>query len=177
MRSAFCERSTRYAASTQGGTVPAAVKSQAKNLTKDQIKQHKQKHTADYKGKCTSARIVPVCVPESQATTCAPGCGPRINNCTQTITCPCPSGQDCLSNGTCARPCAGNNANCAGCNTVNCGPSTEGTTYCSLVLLPADCASLQVCDGTADCPQGFMCQGCGGGMTNRCGQVGTCSAP
>jgi hypothetical protein len=35
-----------------------AILGKTKKLTKDQIKQHKKKHTADYKGKCTASRIV-----------------------------------------------------------------------------------------------------------------------
>src|SRR5687768_91564 len=35
-----------------------SILGKTKKLTKDQIKQHKRKHAADYKGKCTAARIV-----------------------------------------------------------------------------------------------------------------------
>ncbi len=108
----------------------------------------------------------PGCTPEPQATTCARGCGPRTNNCNQTITCPCPSGQNCLPNGTCARPCT-DNPDCAGCADLPAfelcsGASSEGPKYCGAA--PFACNQTQPCNpaNTTGCPRGFVCiPGCG----------------
>ncbi len=54
------------------------------------------------------------------------------NNCGQTVTCNCLSGQTCLANGTCARPCtsAGQCDDCTPMGSFCAVPTTEGQRYC-----------------------------------------------
>ena len=103
------------------------------------------------------------CIPESQATTCAKGCGTQTNNCNQVVTCSCPTlGDSCLPNGTCARVCTATTQ----CENLGCTPkpacgaaSAEGPSYC--VNFFGDCATMQSCGpdpSTSNCPQGFVCQ-------------------
>lgn len=113
------------------------------------------------------------CRPESPATTCAGRCGAIQNNCQQQIEClPCPSGQLCLSNGICAIYCGPSGSICPG----QCGcpswPTTEGALFCGIPL-PGSCADIpQICESTADCPLGSVCQlapcGPGGILEGRC---------
>ena len=67
------------------------------------------------------------CVPESRSATCAGRCGTWTNNCGQRIACAtCPTGQQCLSNGSCAIVCD-DNADCTGaCNGCS-NASLEGS--------------------------------------------------
>ncbi len=120
----------------------------------------------------------PGCVPEPLATTCAPGCGPRTNNCNQSVTCPCPTGQDCLPNGTCARPCI-TDLQCGGCTSTNlCSiASSDGPMYCIDPTAPM-CATLQPCTpaDTTGCPQGFVCLANCGMAGARCDAVAVCPA-
>jgi hypothetical protein len=100
-----------------------------------------------------------VCVPEAPAITCGGRCGTRTNTCGQAVACPCPSGQTCLSNGSCATVCAAN-ADCAGAcgGLAGCSnPSIEGVRHCVAgPVLPT-----AVCTTTADCPHGSHCQDVG----------------
>ena len=105
------------------------------------------------------------CVPESVATTCAGRCGTWTNNCGQPVTCPtCPTGQECLGNGSCAQACGSGvtcPSYCTGCSV----PNTEGATHCVAGNHPSVCPT-QTCSSTADCPTGKQCQMCQG--SGRC---------
>ena len=105
------------------------------------------------------------CVPDPVATTCAGRCGTWTNNCGQPVTCPsCPTGQQCLSNGSCAQACGPGIAcpsYCQGCSV----PNTEGATHCVAGNDPTACPT-QTCSSTADCPTGKHCQMCNG--SGRC---------
>ncbi len=96
------------------------------------------------------------CVPEAPSKTCAGRCGTWTNNCEQPVACPtCPSGHQCLSNGSCARVCAPGitcPSQCEGCSV----PNTEGETYCVAGNHPAVCPT-QECLSTSDCPTGKQC--------------------
>jgi hypothetical protein len=116
------------------------------------------------------------CSPESPATTCAGRCGTIQNNCQQAIEClPCPDGQFCLSNGICATYCGPSGGTCPG----QCGcpswPTTEGAILCGDPLPGARADIPQVCESTADCPLGSICQlapcGPGGTLEGRCRQL------
>jgi hypothetical protein len=123
-----------------------------------------KKHAAQH-----AREVPPPCFPELQATTCAAGCGPRRDNCNRPVTCPCPGGQTCLPNGTCARPCSGLPGQCAGCTPVDfCLVSTEGPSRCG------GTTSLQPCDpaNTTGCPRGFVCVPAG--VEPRCFPVAVC---
>jgi hypothetical protein len=134
-----------------------------------------QNPRCNYAGACTTnpcaAVPPPPCLPEPQATTCAAGCGPRLNNCNQSISCPCPGGQTCLPNGTCARSCT-TNPQCAGCTQARvCATTSEGQSIC--IVIPPTCGILQPCPVTMSCPKGSACVACGmAGL--RCVQVGVC---
>ena len=111
------------------------------------------------------------CHPQSPATTCAAGCGVRINNCGQTVPCPCPPGKECLSNGSCALTCDFyNGPHCpTGCYCPH-HPSTDGRLRCTA---SGNCTEQTPrCESTAQCPVGYHCQAvyCGGSfdLTNRC---------
>lgn len=132
-------------------------------------KKAKKKHLrhGDTPGACpTSTTTQPPCVPESQATTCAGArCGTaRNNNCGEAVACNCPTGQMCLANGSCARPCT-QVSQCAPCN---CNfANAEGARYCGQPV--STCADLPTCAGTADCPLGTHCQACNpDGSNTRC---------
>ena len=99
------------------------------------------------------------CVPESRSATCAGRCGTWTNNCGQRIACAtCPTGQQCLSNGSCAIVCD-DNADCTGaCNGCS-NASLEGERHCIVgLLLP-----IERCTSTTDCPPGSHCQDIGNG--------------
>jgi len=99
------------------------------------------------------------CAPDSLAATCAGQCGTRTNNCGRSVTCACPDGQTCLSNGSCATPCFTSSRDCrTGCtcpesNNLN----TEGARHCIPEL---EVCPTQTCARTADCPPGSQCQAC-----------------
>jgi hypothetical protein len=117
------------------------------------------------------------CVPEPQAMTCAAGCGTRTNNCGETVTCPCPSGQECLRNGTCARSCGGAPMACLGCaapGNICFGETIEGQALCVGII---DCLNDQPCDppDTSGCPPGFACFDCGA-EGPRCIEIAVCLA-
>jgi hypothetical protein len=139
-----------------------------------------------YAGECTTNPCAaeppspPGCVPEPLETTCAAGCGRRTNNCNQEVGCVCPSGQACLVNGTCARPCS------SGGQCTDCTPS--GLTGCSLPTAEGaqHCIPFGVCEDrplctppdTTGCPLGFQCMICNpmGAPSNRCVPVAVCPA-
>lgn len=121
----------------------------------------------------------PGCVPQDPATVCAAGCGTRSNNCGQPVVCACPTGQACLSNGSCGRACtAGMAPFCPGECACPFGPSTEGPSYC--VPTGSTCEQApQSCSSTAECPDDHYCletAACGPGNSkaNRC--VPLCTA-
>ncbi len=133
-------------------------------------------------GQCLSQSVPTLnCVLEPLATTCARGCGTRLNNCNQSIVCPCPGGQNCLPNGTCARPCT-TAAECADCGSGGafCGRvTTEVQRNCIEVGEGIFCSDRPLCTSTADCPLGFQCQICtvaGQPDTQRCADVAVCPA-
>ena len=123
-------------------------------------------------GTCRQGRC---CVAEPTATTCAGAtCGTvRINTCGQAVTCPCPAGQTCLANGSCATPCSvSNNTPCAdSADTCLCQAETTGTAYCRADL--NSCLEApQTCTTSSDCQPGEYCMpaGCGpsSSIENRC---------
>jgi hypothetical protein len=95
------------------------------------------------------------CTPESRNATCGGRCGTRTNNCGQPVTCAtCATGQECLSNGSCAKVCT-INEDCGGSGCSGCGnPSTEGARHC----IKGDLLPLMPCISTEDCPPGSHCQ-------------------
>jgi hypothetical protein len=124
----------------------------------------------------------PGCVPEPPETTCAGAlCGTARNNtCGQAVACGCPSGQTCLANGTCARPCT-SSGQCSGCTpqpaTCTVDPSTDGLRLCHT---PGQrCATLQPCDpvNSTGCPPGFACfNPCAPNEGHGCVAVSVCPA-
>jgi hypothetical protein len=106
------------------------------------------------------------CVAESAAATCAGRCGTWANNCGLAVACPgCPTGQDCLANGSCATNCASD----LECGTCFCGNADiEGQKYCDVDVgicsgRPTSCAS------TRQCPPGQHCVYCGSAQSDpRC---------
>lgn len=98
------------------------------------------------------------CVPESKGDTCAGRCGTWINNCGQPVDCKtCPTGQQCLSNGSCAVVCT-KNEDCSGGSGCS-NPSVEGAHHCITgPLMP-----FETCQHTSDCPPGSHCQDIGNG--------------
>ncbi|MDF3042366.1 MAG: hypothetical protein K0Q71_5072 [Thermomicrobiales bacterium] len=96
------------------------------------------------------------CVPESRSASCAGRCGTWTNNCGQSVTCAaCATGQQCLSNGSCAVVCD-DNADCTGgCGCSN--PSVEGARHCIGDFV----RPLVSCTNTTDCPPGAHCQDIG----------------
>jgi hypothetical protein len=76
--------------------------------------------------------------------------------CVASVCCPlCPSGQECLSNGSCATACVDQD-DCTGC-TGSCLFSTEGERHCSEHI--SSCEDFpQVCTSTTECPTGQECQ-------------------
>ena len=125
------------------------------------------------------------CTPEPLEETCTRcgqgSCPGRCDTVTSpgacgTVSCSCPSGQECLSNGSCGQVCE-DAGDCPGqssdCN--NCEPSTEGAKHCSEST--HSCAE-QLCASTAECPVGTHCQvvlGCPGGNQNRCVPLSLCT--
>ena len=116
---------------------------------------------------CTSGTC---CTPEAPTVTCAGRCGTAtsVKTCRQPVACSCPTGQQCLDNGSCATLCT-LTADCPNC--FSCRASTEGAKYC---LAGTFCSS-QTCTSTAECPVGQYCQvtDCGpnGTPENRCEQL------
>ncbi len=100
----------------------------------------------------TTTTAAPQCTPESTAVTCAGRCGPRLNNCDQAVTCACPGGQTCLSNGSCGRVCTAGSCpgTCAGCSK----PTTDGPNVC---LANGTCAGKPPCESSGDCDFGQAC--------------------
>ena len=96
------------------------------------------------------------CTPDPRSATCAGRCGAWTNNCGQPVSCAnCPTGQQCLGNGSCAVVCD-DNVDCpavggtSGCS----GPTVEGAQHCiASPLLP-----FVACMSTLDCPPGSHCQ-------------------
>jgi hypothetical protein len=113
----------------------------------------------------------PICVPQPLAETCAGRCGTRLNNCNQPVACfLCPTGHDCLTNGSCARSCNFSVDCPSGCG---CSQATvEGGRHCVESLQTCDDLA-QVCTSTAECPPGHHCQetGCSGPNQKRCVRV------
>jgi hypothetical protein len=100
----------------------------------------------------TTTTAAPQCTPESTAVTCAGRCGSWLNNCDQAVTCACPGGQACLSNGSCARVCTAGSCpgTCAGCSK----PTTDGSNVC---LANGTCAGKPPCESSGDCDFGHAC--------------------
>ena len=164
----------------QGLGLLAALGVGAGLLAEDAEAGKRKKHKKHKKGKGKGNKPVP-CTPESQATTCARGCGTQTNNCNQLVTCSCPTlGDSCLPNGTCARACTLPGTQC---EDLGCGPersvcgaaSAEGPRYC--VDYFGNCATLQSCGpqaSTSNCPQGFACLANCGLDGPRCYPVSVC---
>jgi hypothetical protein len=126
------------------------------------------------------------CTPDPVEETCSVNCRSAVclrrcdtvrlpGTCGQSVACSCPSGQECLSNGTCGQVCTVA-TDCPGttssCN--NCDPSTEGAKHCAASV---QCTE-QTCASTAECPLGTQCQlvsGCPGGNQNRCVPLSLCT--
>lgn len=115
----------------------------------------------------------PACVPQPLAVTCAGRCGTVLNNCNQATACfLCPTGKDCLANGTCARPCSTSLVcpNLCACPTV---PTVEGGQHCISFNQTCAVEMKQVCSSTTECPVGQHCQetACSGPNRKRCVSV------
>jgi hypothetical protein len=128
------------------------------------------------KGKKKKRKRAHTCKPESAAVACAgaPCDSVRSNRCGQAVTCRCPGGFNCLSNGTCALPCTGHSEDCANCGMgVFCtSANTEGLTHC---VVESRCTDHQVCmTSTSECPRGTQCQDCGISEGRRCIPVSPC---
>jgi hypothetical protein len=111
--------------------------------------------TACAGGSCQGGRCLAApCVPQDPASVCAAGCGSRRDSCGAAIVCLCPTGQVCLSNGSCATRC--NPGTCpTGCGCSD--PSAEGPRHCGRG--GTGCQSIpQSCTSTAECPLGEHCQ-------------------
>jgi hypothetical protein len=120
----------------------------------------------------------PGCEPEPEAITCANRCGEQRNNCNQPVSCSCPSGQDCLVNGTCARQCTdlAHCVECSGAGTLGCAfRSVEEPQYC-IASANLACNNFPLCSDTAECPTGTICTGCFEpfGATLRCKEAAVC---
>jgi hypothetical protein len=118
-----------------------------------------------------SCRSGTCCTPEPSAVTCVGRCGTVIDNiCHLPVACSCPSGQACLSNGSCAAVCSSSATICPVNGSCDCGSTAEGTIHCVGTSF-CDLSS-QVCTSTAECPVGQLCRvtNCGpaGGPENRC---------
>src|SRR5215213_10642093 len=119
---------------------------------------------------CTSGTC---CTPESPAVTCAGRCGTAtsVKTCRQPVACSCPSGQECLSNDSCAIACQVENDCPAFCSCVF--PSVDGPHHCAEPISSRTFVP-QVCASTAECPVGQHClvTSCGpgplGSPENRC---------
>jgi hypothetical protein len=97
------------------------------------------------------------CTPEPRSATCGGRCGKWTNNCGQPVTCAtCPTGQQCLSNGSCAIVCT-ENSDCSSCGCSN--PSVEGARHC----ISGPLQPFVPCTSTLDCPPGAHCQDIGAG--------------
>jgi len=99
----------------------------------------------------------------------------NIRTCGQPVTCSCPTGQECLSNGGCGQvcrdfhDCPGETSHC-----FNCDASTEGRKHCSV----GQSCTESLCSSTADCPVGSQCQvtACGpNGNDKRCVRLSVCT--
>ncbi len=127
------------------------------------------------------------CTPQPLEVTCTmrcsgPYCPHRCDTvtdpgaCSQPVACSCPSGQECLGNGSCGQVCE-DASDCpgqfAGCN--SCGTSADGMKYCSY---HPGCPN-QACTTTADCPIGEHCQvtscGPGGSSKTLCVRLSLCT--
>lgn len=100
---------------------------------------------------------------ESPAATCTDkACGSVATNvCGESVTCPCSSAEQCLSNGSCAIVCDQSTtcpSHCGGCSGR---ASTEGAFHCIKGLLPTQTP----CTSTAGCPRGTHCQDITGTMS------------
>jgi hypothetical protein len=133
-------------------------------------KKKKPNGTACPGGTCQSGSC---CVADPQATTCAEvACGTATtNNCGQAVSCPCPSGQSCLVNGSCALPCDESSpcpsACVAGCPAAA-WKNAEGVRHCYMYLAGTPCATLRTCTSTSQCPRGTHCAGCSSPTDLRC---------
>lgn len=115
-------------------------------------KQRRKKEAA--KARCEGGAR---CRPQSRAATCAGRCGTWRNNCDEPVTCgTCASGQQCLSNGSCAVA-RERNADCGACGGSN--PGIEGERHC----IAGPLQPYVLCANTADCPPGSHCQDIGFG--------------
>lgn len=112
---------------------------------------------------CQDGRCV--CIPDSQATTCAGTCATRTNNCGQVVTCPCQGGKTCLTNRSCADICSLTDPCPSGC--ICGGPSPEGPSHCVQQVSACDQIP-QTCATTAACPTGQHCQSTACGPQPRC---------
>ena len=121
-------------------------------------------------GSCAAGQLCrsgTCCTPEPPEVTCAGRCGQVTGNtCHEPVACACPSGQECLSNGSCATVCTPSANPCPNCTL--CGASIEGANHCSGWTY---CES-QTCTSTAECPVGTYCMvtmcGPGGSNENQC---------
>jgi hypothetical protein len=113
------------------------------------------------------------CVSQDPAVVCSAGCGTKIDNCGRAITCPCPAGQTCLGNGTCAGTCnPSQQSSCPeGCICPGI-PSVDGVFRCFPSVVTSCDQIPKACESSAACPQGTHCQPTfcvpNGSLTNRC---------
>jgi hypothetical protein len=125
-------------------------------------------------GTCQGGRC---CVPHDSALVCAAGCGTRSDTCGGAVDCPCPAGQDCLGNGSCARTCNPVAQNCPTDCRCSGARSTEGAVICTPKTVVTCDQVPQPCTTSAECPQGTVCQvtGCGAGGTETTRCVPVCN--
>lgn len=122
-------------------------------------------------GSCPSGQFCrsgTCCTPKPPEVTCTVPCGDSgcarrcdtladIASCGQPVTCSCPDGHECLSNGSCGQLCQDEN-DCISDETTDCffcTASTEGTKHCRT---SQETCSEPACTSTADCPVGTHCQ-------------------
>jgi hypothetical protein len=123
-------------------------------------------------GSCGANRVCQggacVCA-ESPAVTCTDrACNSTVTNlCGELVTCSCPTGQQCLSNGSCAIACD-ETTTCPGTCFCSGRASTEGVRHCSKGILQPQ----MQCASTSACPRGSHCQDITG-TTHLCAELCT----
>ena len=122
----------------------------------------------------TDSPLTALCAPSCAGRACGDdGCGGSCGACGINqicqggiCACTCPSGQRCLSNGSCAKTCAGTYQ----CPAPICGcfSNTERQAHCASYTTCNDI--LVECTGTATCPPGFQCvfTSCPGSPSHVC---------
>ena len=121
----------------------------------------------DCNGTCISQSA---CCSQSECTNlstpCTNGACNASHQCVQVPNNRCQAGAECLLNGRCATPCAGD----ADCPSCTCGATKEGGSHCRNVV--GGTCPVKTCTSTNDCFQGQLCQSvpaCGDRCVVICG--------